>query len=294
MSSLHGILAVVKPKGMLSTEVVKTVKRVLFGSKAKERVGHGGTLDRLASGVLVIGVGRGCRELHLHQAAIKEYVVGAKLGISTPSGDLDQPITSRESWEHVTRDILKASTQQFVGEILQMPPQFCAKKVGGTRASNLARIGLDVPLIPRPTMIYSIDLLDEDTETTASSSCRGLSLPDLRLRVVCGGGTYMRSLVRDISAANNTVGVMTSLVRTRVCEFRLTDAHTLPMSRWTQEHMLEAMRDSEARGFFKPQQQREQHREDAEETGGVDEEGDEKKAEHASVLSSSSVVAIPT
>ncbi len=185
--------------------------RRLAGQK---RVGHAGTLDPLAEGVLPVLLGRATRLADYIQTGRKTYVATVQLGIATETDDTEGAITSRATVPSLSEAYLHQVLARFHGEILQTPPKFSALKVSGQRAYALARRGVEVDLQPRPITIDDLRLLNH-TETT------------LELEVTCSKGTYIRALARDIALALGTVGHMANLVRTRVGPFALSDAVTL-------------------------------------------------------------------
>lgn len=205
------ILCFDKPLGWTSFALVGKVRWLLcrhLGVK-KLKVGHAGTLDPLATGVLVVCTGRATKRIDELQAHTKEYVATIRLGATTPSFDLEKPIDRTFPWEHITRErIEKVLREQFTGTIEQVPPAFSACKVNGSRAYDLARKGKDVELKPKSLVIDEIELID-------------CNLPDITIRVVCSKGTYIRALARDIGEALDSGAHLTALRRTRVGDFRV-------------------------------------------------------------------------
>lgn len=205
-SRMLGFLNVHKPIGCTSRDVVNTIQRLL----RPEKVGHAGTLDPLASGVLVVAVGGATRLIEWVQQQSKVYEGSFRFGVFSPTDDLEGELTENAG-PIPTRSQIEAILPQFTGQIQQVPPVFSAIKVDGKRAFDLARKGREVELESRPVMIYSLELLDYNA-------------PDLKLRVHCGAGTYIRSLGRDIAHALGTQAVMTSLCRTSIGGFELSTA----------------------------------------------------------------------
>ena len=207
MDFLSGrILAFDKPYKMTSFGVVGRMRRLLTQKMngRKIRVGHAGTLDPLATGVLILCTGRATKQIESLQKDTKEYIAELKLGETTPSFDLEHPVDKTFPTAHITTESFEEAVRKFEGDILQVPPVFSACKVNGDRAYDLARKGRDVQLAAKPIRIEKIDILE-------------LRLPDYaRLHIVCGKGTYIRSLVRDIGEALQSGAHMTSLRRTRV------------------------------------------------------------------------------
>ena len=176
----------------------------------KIKVGHAGTLDPLATGVLIICTGKATKQIEQLQAGVKEYVATLKLGATTPSFDLEKEIDATYPTDHITRESVEVALQTFVGEIMQVPPVFSAVKVDGKRAYDLARKGKDVELKAKPLRIDEIELLDCNLEAM-----------EITIRVVCSKGTYIRALARDIGQALQSGAHLTALRRTRVGDFTI-------------------------------------------------------------------------
>lgn len=201
-----------KPLGWTSFKVVGHARYHIckrLGVK-KLKVGHAGTLDPLATGVMIVCTGKATKRIEEFQYHTKEYVADIRLGATTPSYDLEHEIDATYPTEHITRELVEATLQQFVGEIQQVPPAFSACMVNGTRAYDLARKGEEVELKPKLLVIDEIELLE----------CQ---LPDIRVRVVCSKGTYIRALARDIGEALQSGAHLTALRRTRVGDVRVED-----------------------------------------------------------------------
>lgn len=206
------ILHVNKPLQWTSFRVVRVIRAKLcnrLGIK-KLKVGHAGTLDPLATGVMTICTGRKTKEIEQLQAKVKEYVAEIRLGATTPSFDLETEIDAEFPTEHITREKVEACLKTFVGEIEQIPPVFSAVKIEGKRAYEFARNNQEVELKPKILVIDDIELL----------SC---NLPDITIRVVCSKGTYIRALARDIGESLGSGAHLTALTRTRVGEVALAD-----------------------------------------------------------------------
>ncbi|MGN0067548.1 MAG: tRNA pseudouridine(55) synthase TruB [Bacteroides sp.] len=206
------ILCFDKPLGWTSFKVVGHARYHLcryLGVK-KLKVGHAGTLDPLATGVVMVCTGKATRRIEELQAHTKEYVATLRLGATTPSFDLEHEIDAVYPTEHIDRPMVEEVLQRFVGEIEQVPPAFSACMVNGTRAYDLARKGQEVELKPKKLVIDEIELLD-------------CSLPDITIRVVCSKGTYIRALARDIGQALQSGAHLTALRRTRVGDVRVED-----------------------------------------------------------------------
>lgn len=201
------ILYIDKPLGWTSFDAVKRLRGALqrrLGLK-KFKVGHAGTLDPLATGVLIVCTGRATRLIDTLQAGVKEYVATLQLGATTPSFDLEKKIDSTYPTDHITRELIEETLPQFRGSIMQVPPVFSAVKVDGKRAYKFARKGSDIELKPRQLQIDELELTGFDPESMR-----------LTIRVVCSKGTYIRALARDIGAALNSGAHLTALRRTRV------------------------------------------------------------------------------
>ena len=207
-----------KPLHWTSFYAVKHIRGVLqkrLGMK-KLKVGHAGTLDPLATGVLIVCTGRATKRIDELQAHVKEYVATVKLGATTPSFDLETEIDASYPWEHVTREEVERVLQErFTGSIEQVPPAFSACKVDGKRAYKMARKGREVELKAKTLMIDEIELLD-------------CSLPEITIRVVCSKGTYIRALARDIGEALGSGAHLTALRRTRVGDIRVEQCESVP------------------------------------------------------------------
>lgn len=210
MDFLKGeVLAFDKPKTWTSFGIVARVRWLItqkLGQKIK--VGHAGTLDPLATGVLLLCTGRATKRIEELQSHEKEYVATLKLGATTPSYDLEHPENATFPTSHITRPLVEDTLASFVGTIQQTPPSFSACKIKGERAFSLARNGQSVNLQPKTITISEIQLLSfEPTE--------------IQIRVVCSKGTYIRALARDIGRALNSGAYLTSLRRTRVGDYNV-------------------------------------------------------------------------
>ena len=176
----------------------------------KLKVGHAGTLDPLATGVMIICTGKATKRIEEFQYHTKEYIATLQLGATTPSFDLEKEIDATYPTEHITREKVEEVLKQFVGTIEQVPPVFSACKVDGKRAYDLARQGDEVELKAKTLVIDEIELLE-------------CNLPEIKIRVVCSKGTYIRALARDIGQALDSGAHLTGLIRTRVGEVKLED-----------------------------------------------------------------------
>ena len=196
-----------KPLKWTSFDVVKRVRSVLSRrTKIKKlKVGHAGTLDPLATGVITVVTGRATKRIEELQAHTKEYVATIRLGATTPSFDLETEVDAEYPWQHITEEKVKETLKKFIGSIKQVPPAYSACKVGGKRAYEMARTGQEVEIKAKELVIDEIELLE-------------CELPTIVIRVVCSKGTYIRSLARDIGEALESGGHLTALRRTRVGE----------------------------------------------------------------------------
>ena len=203
-----GVLVIDKPPGVTSHDVVDTVRRAL----GTRKVGHAGTLDPGATGILLLGVGRATRFLSYAQAAPKRYVAGAQFGASTTTQDSSGDVIETAPVEF-TEEALLAAIERFTGDIEQVPPMVSAVKVGGEKLYEKARRGEEVERAARPVTIYELTLLKHDPAAAHAT-----------LEVLCSGGTYVRTLVHDLGAALGCGAHMTSLRRTAAAGFTELDA----------------------------------------------------------------------
>ena len=208
------ILAFDKPYKWTSFDVVGKARWLLchkLGLK-KLKVGHTGTLDPLATGVVIVCTGRKTKLIDKLQYDTKEYVATLQLGATTPSYDLEKPIDQTYPTAHITRQLIDEVIPTFLGEQWQVPPMFSAVKVDGKRAYKLARKGEEVELKPKLLVIDEIEVLNFDPSTM-----------QLVIRVVCSKGTYIRALARDIGQKLNSGAHLIALRRTRVGDYRVED-----------------------------------------------------------------------
>jgi tRNA pseudouridine55 synthase len=204
-----------KPLNWTSFDVVNKLRyRVskLCGKRAK--VGHAGTLDPLATGLLILCVGKMTKQIQQFQDEDKEYAGTIKLGAATPSYDAETEEISSFPTAHLTPELLQETTAQFIGDIAQLPPMFSAIKVDGTPLYKLARKGEEIELKTRPVSIYSFDLTD-------------IALPNVDFLVRCSKGTYIRSLAHDFGKALHNGGYLTGLRRTKSGGFSVDNAWQL-------------------------------------------------------------------
>lgn len=205
-----------KPYRWTSFDAVKrlrgAVQRRLNAKRFK--VGHAGTLDPLATGVLLVCTGRATKRIAELQEGMKEYVAEITFGATTPSYDLEKEIDATYPWEHITPELIAETLPKFQGHVMQVPPVFSAVKVDGKRAYNYARKGKEVEIKAKPLEIKELEVLNWEA-------------PKLTLRVLCSKGTYIRALARDLGEAMNSGAHLTALRRTRVGDYTIDDAMSL-------------------------------------------------------------------
>ncbi len=199
------ILYIDKPLQWTSFDVVNKVRGTLCRSLGvkKLKVGHAGTLDPLATGVMIVCTGKATKRIDELQSGAKEYIATLALGATTPSFDLEHEIDAHFSTEHITRQLVDDVLSQFRGEIWQVPPVYSAVKIDGKRAYDYARKAQEVALKPKLLVVDELEVLR-------------FELPVLQIRVVCSKGTYIRALARDIGMALHSGAHLTALRRTRV------------------------------------------------------------------------------
>lgn len=202
-----------KPLGWTSFRLVKTVRNALTRSLGvkKLKVGHAGTLDPLATGVMILCTGKKTKLIESFQYQTKEYIATIRLGATTPSFDLETEEDCHYPIAHIDEEAIWDVLSHFRGSIEQVPPQYSACKVDGQRAYTLARKGLDVPLKPKQLIIDNIELLSLE------------HFPEIVVRVVCSKGTYIRALARDIGYKLHSGAYLTGLRRTRVGDITAED-----------------------------------------------------------------------
>lgn len=222
-----GLLAVHKPIGWSSSGVVSKIRYILSNGaqvrlrrKIKMKVGHGGTLDPMAEGVLVLGIGEGTKLMAEYLAGDKGYIADVLLGSETDTLDKTGNVTETLDCSHVTREMILDHLPQFRGDIMQVPPMYSALNLNGKRLYELARKGVEVERKPRQVTVYSLELADA-------------TLPALRLQVVSSGGFYVRSLIADLARSMEGRGHMTALLRTKQGPFQL--EHCVAERDWTFE-----------------------------------------------------------
>ncbi len=210
------VLFIDKPLTWTSFDVVNKIRKLLkthLGIK-KIKVGHAGTLDPLATGLVIICTGRATKNIQQFQDLDKAYLAQIRLGATTPSFDLESEVDFTFPWEHITREMVDQALIKFTGDQEQMPPIFSAKSVDGKRAYAMARKGKVVELQKHPVNIHSLEL-------------QSIHLPNLTVHVECSKGTYIRSLARDLGEALNSGGHLVGLRRTRIGPYKVENAISL-------------------------------------------------------------------
>lgn len=205
------IFAIDKPYRISSFGALAHVRYVLSRTLGyKVKIGHAGTLDPLATGVLILCTGKATKRIEEFQGQTKEYTATLQLGATTASYDMEHEVNASFPTEHITRELINDTLPQFIGDIEQIPPTYSAVKVNGDRAYELRRAGEEVKLKPKHIHIDEIEVVDFDVEKM-----------QLSLRVVCGKGTYIRALARDLGRALNSGAYLTALRRTRIGDFTI-------------------------------------------------------------------------
>lgn len=206
-SESDSVLFVDKPLHWTSFDVVNKIRH----TTGIKKVGHAGTLDPMATGLLIVCCGKMTKRINEFMGLEKEYAGMLVLGKTTPSLDLETEFSGDFSTTHISLEMISDTAKKFIGEIEQIPPDYSAIKIGGTRAYKMARKGLTLNLAPRKTIIHEFEIT-------------GIQMPEVRVRVVCSKGTYIRSLVRDFGKALESGAYLAELRRTRIGEYRVEDA----------------------------------------------------------------------
>ena len=217
------VLLIDKPLHWTSFQVVNKLRweiRQAFNIK-KIKVGHAGTLDPLATGLLVLCTGKMTKQIDTFQAQIKEYTGTIVLGSTTPSFDLETEVNETFPIEHITPEVIKETTKQFTGEIQQFPPVFSAIKKDGKRLYEFARAGEDVEIKSRTVNISKFEITNIETSTVSSGSIH------VDFRVVCSKGTYIRSLANDFGKALQSGAHLSALRRTKIGDFDVVNAESI-------------------------------------------------------------------
>lgn len=225
----EGYVAVIdKPYEWTSADVVRKIKFQLRKcGYPKIKIGHAGTLDPLATGILLVCIGRATKQVETLQAEEKEYVAELMLGATTPSGDMEHEVDNTYPTEHITREMVEEALKSLTGEREQLPPLYSAKKVQGVRAYEFARAGEEIELKKALINIYELELVEYD-------------MPRIKIRVRCSKGTYIRSLAFEIGEALQSGAYLSSLRRTRSGGFTVEKSHTL-------EDFMEKLRECETK-----------------------------------------------
>lgn len=210
------VVLIDKEKDWTSFDVVNKLRSSLktFLDIPKIKVGHAGTLDPLATGLVIICTGKATKQIESFQGLEKEYIAEITLGASTPSFDLETEIDQHFPIDHIDQELVQITLNEFIGEISQLPPRFSAKQIDGKRAYDLARQGEDVKMRPNMVEIYEIEILD-------------FQLPKLVIRVRCGKGTYIRSLANDLGEKLNSGAHLSGLRRTKIGDYKVIDAQKI-------------------------------------------------------------------
>uniref|UniRef100_UPI0037E7C374 pseudouridylate synthase TRUB1 n=1 Tax=Semicossyphus pulcher TaxID=241346 RepID=UPI0037E7C374 len=240
LQSVNGLFAIYKKQGPTSADVLNTLKEALLKEagvqnpnprkrkKQSLKMGHGGTLDSSASGVLVVGVGNGTKMLSTMLAGSKKYVAVGELGKATDTLDASGSVTLEKDFEHITRSDFEEKLKTFTGDIMQVPPLYSALKKDGQRLSVLLKKGHKVEAKPaRPVTVYNLTLQE-------------FKPPLFTLDIECGGGFYVRSLVDDLGKALSSCAHVKELTRTKQGQFTL-EEHVLHEEQWTLEHILRTL-----------------------------------------------------
>jgi tRNA pseudouridine55 synthase len=234
-----GLLAIYKPSGISSAAILNSIKFIFLNGlqiklgtgRYKMKIGHGGTLDPMAEGVLVVGIGKGTKLLDKYLSCSKEYLAIAKLGSETDTLDSTGIITETVDYSHVTNNQLIESLIPFRGNFMQLPPIYSALKVNGKKMCDLARQGIEVIPKLREVTVYSLNLENRNNNNEV------LILPKFGLKIECKGGFYVRSLISDIGRGCNTRAHMTNLIRTKQGLFSLDDC--LYENDWTFDNLCQ-------------------------------------------------------
>jgi tRNA pseudouridine55 synthase len=216
------VLLINKPLTWTSFQAVNKMKYlikhhpslVLDGKRVQPKIGHAGTLDPLATGLLIVCTGKQTKNIEKYQAQEKEYTGTFYIGATTPCYDLEKEIDAHYLTDHITDDLIRETTKQFTGKIQQTPPLYSAIKIDGKRAYDIARAG------------QTAEIKSKEIEITVFEITR-IALPEVDFRVVCSKGTYIRSLARDFGLALNSGAHLTALCRTRIGDYKLSDAMSI-------------------------------------------------------------------
>ena len=227
------IICIDKPYRMSSFGALAHIRFLISNKLGVKRVktGHAGTLDPLATGVLILCTGKATKRIDELQAHTKEYTATLQLGATTPSFDKEHTVDHTYPTAHITEELIRETLQKFIGEIQQVPPAYSACKINGHRAYKLMREGHDVPLKAKTLRVDEIEMTSFDQKTM-----------QLSIRVVCGKGTYIRALARDIGTALGSGAFLTALRRTRVGDIRVENCITLDdFPAWLDQQEIEGV-----------------------------------------------------
>lgn len=210
------IIFVKKPLNWTSFQLVAKIRNTISKTYnvKKVKVGHAGTLDPLATGVMIVCTGKKTKDIEKYQYQVKEYIATLRLGETTASFDAETPVLEKKSTDHLTKEIIESTINKFVGEIQQIPPEYSAVRVNGKRAYELARAGEEVNLKPKTLVIDEIEI-------------QNITMPEVTIRIVCSKGTYIRALARDIGEALGVGAYLTALERTRIGDISLSNCISL-------------------------------------------------------------------
>lgn len=210
------VILIDKPLKITSFGAVNRIKRVFIQQTKKKRykIGHAGTLDPLATGLLIMCSGKKTKTISSFQNLPKEYTATIKLGATTPSYDLETEVDKTFEISNITENDIRTCAASFIGEQDQLPPIFSAKKIDGKRAYNLARAGEEVKVKPNKISIYVMEVLE-------------IKLPEVKVRIACSKGTYIRSIAYDFGVKLNNGAHLTELRRTKIGEYDVNDAYTI-------------------------------------------------------------------
>ena len=227
------IICIDKPYRMSSFGALAHIRFLISNKLGVKRVktGHAGTLDPRATGVLILCTGKATKRIDELQAHTKEYTATLQLGATTPSFDKEHTVDHTYPTAHITEELIRETLQKFIGEIQQVPPAYSACKINGHRAYKLMRKGHDVPLKAKTLRVDEIEMTSFDQKTM-----------QLSIRVVCGKGTYIRALARDIGTALGSGAFLTALRRTRVGDIRVENCITLDdFPAWLDQQEIEGL-----------------------------------------------------
>lgn len=208
------LILVDKPLEWTSFDVVNKIRWCLRRTCGKIKVGHAGTLDPLATGLIIVCVGKWTKQIEMYMGQEKEYIASVCFGASTPSFDRETEVDQTYPFQQVTKPLLEDVLSRFTGDIRQIPPRYSAIRVDGVRAYKNARKGTEMDMPPREVFVRGIEIL-------------AFKLPDVELKIACGKGTYIRSLANDIGVACGSGAYLAGLRRTAIGNYRVDDANKM-------------------------------------------------------------------